>query len=89
LGAKDLKALRSLIGEKVSFKGSMEVYEGAASFIDAMRNLGPLTERINVTKVFVDGADVCAILDFVTNQPSIGATPCAEWYRAEEGRSSL
>ena len=51
-----------------------------------MRNLGPIIERVNVTKIFVDGADVCAIYDFVTNQPSISATPCAEWYRVEEGK---
>ena len=86
LGAKDFKALRSLIDEKVSFKGPMDAHEGAASFIDAMRKLGPMIERINVAKVFVDGADVCAIFDFVTNQPSIGATPSAEWYRVEEGK---
>jgi hypothetical protein len=52
----------------------------------SMRNLGPIIERVNVMKIFVDDADACAIYDFVTNQPSIGVTPCAEWYRVEEGK---
>ena len=86
LGAKDFEALRRLIDEGVSFKSPMEVHEGAASFMRAMRNLGPMIERVNVMKIFVDDADACAIYDFVTNQPSIGVTPCAEWYRVEEGK---
>ena len=86
LGAKDFEALRGLIGEGVGFKSPMEVHEGAASFMRAMRNLGPMIERVNVMKIFVDDADVCAIYDFVTNQPSIGVTPCAEWYRVDEGK---
>ena len=67
----------------------MEVHEGAASFMHAMRNLGPMIERVNVMKIFVDDADACAIYDFVTNQPSIGVTPCAEWYRVEEGEDQV
>ena len=86
LGAKDFEVLRGLIDEDLSFKGPMDAHEDAASFLRAMRNLGPMIERVNVIKVFVDGGDVCAIFDFVTNQPSIGATPSAEWYRVEEGK---
>lgn len=86
LGAKDFEALRGLIDDGVSFKSPVEVHEGAASFMRSMRNLGPMIERINVTKIFVDDADACAIYDFVTNQPSIGVTPCAEWYRVEDGK---
>ena len=82
----DFEALRGLIDEGVSFRGPVDAHEGAASFIGAMRNSGPMIERVNVIKMFVDGGDVCAIFDFVTNQPSIGVTPCAEWYRVEEGK---
>ena len=86
LGTKDFETLRGLIDEGVSFRGPLDAHEDAASFIAAMRNSGPMIERVNVIKVFVDGSDVCAIFEFVTNQPSIGATPCAEWYRVEEGK---
>lgn len=86
MGAKDFETLGSLLDEQVSFKGPMETHEGAASFMRMMRNLGPMIERIDVMKIFVEGADVCAIYDFVTNQPSIGVTSCAESYRVEEGR---
>ena len=75
LGAKDFKSLRALIDDGVSYHGPMNAHEGAASFITAMTNLGPMIERVDVIKVFADGCDACAIFDFVTNQPSIGATP--------------
>lgn len=86
MGAKDFATLGSLLHEHVSFQGPMEDHKGAASFMRMMRNLGPMIERVNVSKIFVDGGDVCALFDFVTSVPSIGVTPCAEWYRVEEGR---
>jgi SnoaL-like domain len=86
LGAKDFEALRGLIDEGVSFNSPLEVLEGAAPFMRSMRNLGPMIERIDVMKIFADGADACAIYDFVTNHPTIGVTLAAEWYRVEAGK---
>ncbi len=77
-GIRTLRPSADGIDEGVSFKGPIDVHDGAPSFIRAMRNLGPMIDCVNVIKVFIDGADVCSIFDFVTNQPSIGVTPCVE-----------
>jgi hypothetical protein len=54
--------------------------EGAQAYVDAVRRLAPVLVRNEIRRIFVDGAEACAIYDFVTDTAA-GAARSVEWIK--------
>ena len=53
-------------------------------YLGALRRLGAILDRNEVTRVFVDGSDVCVVYDFVTGTP-VGAARSVELLAVDDG----
>jgi len=84
LGRKDFDAFERLLAPDVTFHGPQATLSGRASVANAYRRLGPMLERTELKKVFVDGDELGVIYDFVTNTAA-GAVPTLEWLTLEAG----
>jgi hypothetical protein len=82
---KDFDTVADLLAPDVRFEGPGNAVTGAAPYLAVLRRIGTVWVRSDVRKVFVDGADVCVIYDFVTDTAA-GAVPTVEWMRVDGGR---
>ena len=57
----------------------------AGAFVAMLRKMTMLTERFEITHLFVDGERACCVFDLVTATP-IGKSPAAEYFELREGR---
>jgi hypothetical protein len=84
-GSKNFDAVAPLLATDVKFVGPGNALTGAAPYLAVLRRIGAVWLRSDVKRVFVDGHDVCAIYDFVTDTAA-GAVPIVEWLRIEAGK---
>ena len=54
-------------------------------YLESLRKLHHIIERVNVQKMFADGDDVCLLYDMVTNTPA-GTAFIAEWHQVRKGK---
>ena len=82
--SRDFDTVSQLVHDDVTFAGAMGTTNGATEYIDGLRGMSQIVNGVDITKVFVDGDDVCVIYDLVT-EPA-GALACAAWYRISDGK---
>ena len=82
--AKDFTRARSLLHDDVSFKGPLESFSDADSYLASLQQLSGIVTGAEKQKVFVDGDDVCVIYDLQT-APVPSSRTC-EWYRVRDGK---
>src|SRR5260370_14230127 len=82
LGKGDFATARTLMQDNMSFQGPLDTFHTADQYLEATRKLASIIQRIDVTKVFVDGDDVCVLYDIVTNTPA-GTAFIADCYQVE------
>ncbi len=87
LGTGDWTAARQCLHDNLSFRGPLEAFEKADPYIEAIKKLHPIVERIDLKKLFVDGNDVCMLYDMVTKTPA-GTAFIAEWLQVMYLRQS-
>jgi ketosteroid isomerase-like protein len=80
LGRGDVAAARNLLHDNLSFRGPIDAFERPEPYLEALKKLHPIVERIDVKKIFVDGSDVCLLYDMVTKTPA-GTAFIAEWFQ--------
>jgi hypothetical protein len=85
LGAGNLAAARKLMRDDMTFEGPLDTFHTADDYLEAIKRLATIIQRIDLKKVFVDGDDVCVLYDMVTNTPA-GTAFVVEWYRVADGR---
>jgi hypothetical protein len=81
---KDFDAVASLLAADVKFVGPGNSLTGSAGYLAVLRRIGAVWLRSDVRRVFAEGAEVCAIYDFVTDTAA-GSVPIVEWLRIEAG----
>ena len=81
---KDFARARSLLHDDVSFKGPLESFSDADSYVASLQQLSGIVTGAEKQKVFVDGDDVCVIYDLRT-APVPSSRTC-EWYRVRDGK---
>jgi ketosteroid isomerase-like protein len=84
-GKKESDKVAKLLAPDLKFVGPQMTRNTASDFIAALKRLGAIHVRNDVTRVFADGDDVCIIYDFVTDTPA-GALPTIEWLHFDDGR---
>ena len=84
-GRKDFERVAELLRPDVRFDMPGLTLHGVQDYVAALRRLAPIILRYDVRETIVDGNDVCAVYDFVTDT-AVGAVPSAEWLTVEAGR---
>jgi len=80
LGQKDFAAARKFLDDNLAFQGPIDTFDRADNYIEAVKGLSAIIQRIDVKRIFSDGNDVCLLYDMVTNTPA-GTAFIAEWYQ--------
>jgi hypothetical protein len=85
LGKGDFATARTLMQDNMTFQGPLDTFTTADDYLESLRRLASIIQRIDLKKVFVDGEDVCVLYDMVTNTPA-GTAFIAEWYQVSGGK---
>jgi len=80
MGKGDFAAARKLLHDDLSFEGPIERFSSPEPYLEALKKLHHIVQRVDVRKMFSDGNDVCILYDMVTNTPA-GTAFIAEWYQ--------
>ena len=87
IGKGDFTAARHLLHDNLSFRGPIDTFHKPEPYLEALKKLQPITQRIDILKMFADGNDVCVLYDMVTNTPISTAFIC-EWYQVKGDKIS-
>ena len=87
LGKGDFTAARQLLQDNLSFRGPIDTFHKPEPYLEALKKLQPIIQRIDLLKMFADGNDVCVLYDLVTNTP-IGTAFICEWYQVKGDKIS-
>ena len=79
LGKGDFVAARKYLDDHLSFQGPIDTFQKPEPYMESLKKLHPIIERIEMKKMFVDGDDVCLLYDIVTKTPA-GTAFVAEWH---------
>jgi len=82
LGKGDFAAARKLLHDNLSFHGPIDTFDSAEPYLESLKKLNPIIQRIDMKRTFADGNDVCLLYDMVTNTPA-GTQFIAEWYQVK------
>jgi hypothetical protein len=85
LVSDDSAAARKLMRGDMTFQGPLDTFHTADEYLEAIKRLAAIIERIDLQKVFAHGEDVCVLYDMVTNTPA-GTAFIAEWYQVQGGK---
>lgn len=82
--AADVKRLRAILADDVTFSGPLAQVAGADEYADSIRGLFQATEKVVVHKVWVDGDDVLTWFDL--HMPGVPPAPVAQWCHVRDGK---
>ena len=82
MGKGDFVAARKYLDDNLSFRGPIETFQSADAYLESLKKLHPIIERVEMQKMFVDGSDVCLLYDMVT-KTSAGTAFIAEWHHVK------
>jgi hypothetical protein len=81
----DWSAARGCLDDHLDFAGPFEKLDRPEPYLESLKRVHGMVERVEMRHVFVDGADVCLWYDLVTNSPA-GTAVVAEWHHVEGGK---
>lgn len=85
LKMQDYSALRRLLHDNLAFRGPIDRFDRADLYLEAIKRLAPITERVDVLKTFADESDVCVLYELVT-KTSAGTAFVSEWFKIQGGK---
>lgn len=87
IAAGDFKRARACLTDKgFSNRSPISTFNNADAFVADISRVGAILERMVRRKLFVDGNDVCVILDYVTHMQKRQVTPVVHWMRIADGK---
>ena len=85
--ARDFGRLRSFLSDAdFSYLSPIEAFSNADDYVVSISRVGPILERIERCKTFVDGNDVCSILKIHTTMDTLNAATVAQLTTVVDGR---
>ena len=82
--SKDFTRARELLHDDLSFRGPIDNFSDADSYLQSLQGLSQIITGIDKRRVFVDGDDVCVIYDMHTGP--VPDARIAEWYTVRDGK---
>ena len=79
LGKGDFASARRYLHDNLSFHGPFDTFDTPEPYLEALKKVHAMVQRVDMKKFFVDGDDVCLLYDLVTNTPA-GTSFVAEWH---------
>lgn len=87
IAARDFQRARSFLSNtRFSSRSPLSTFENADAYIIDISRIGPILEGIERRKTFVDGAEVCTIVGYVTRMDRRQVSPVVHWVRVEQGK---
>jgi ketosteroid isomerase-like protein len=81
----DLDKARAFLHDNLSFRGPFDTFERPEPYLEALKRLALIIERIEPRKIFVDDDDVCVLYDMVTRSAA-GTAFIVEWFQVRGER---
>ncbi len=81
----DFAQARGFLADRFSFQGPIDTFNRPEQYLESLKKLQGIIERVEMKKVFVDGDDACLLYDMVTRTP-VGTAFIAEWHRVKGGK---
>lgn len=87
IAARDFQLVRSFLADDdFSTRSPISSFDNADAYVADISRIGPILENIVQRRIFVDGDDVCAILDYVTRMDRRQVSPVAHWFHIAHGK---
>jgi len=87
IAARDFEgARRWLSDESFTHRSPISSFNSADDFIGDISRIGPILEGIERRRTFVDGRDVCAVVNYVTRMDRREVTPAVHWMTVAGGK---
>ena len=84
---RDFERLRTFLSDTgFSYRSPVSVTDNAEDFILIVSRVGPILEKIERVRTFVDGDDVCSILRFRTTMEALREVPVVQLTSVASGR---
>ena len=85
--ARDFELARTFLSDETfSYQSPIECFTSADAYISNISRVGPILERIERCKTFVDGSEVCSVLRIHTTMDTLNAAPVAQLTRVVDGK---
>ena len=85
--ARDFERARGFLSDETfSYLSPIESFTDADAFIAGISRVGPILERIERCKVFVNGNDVCSVLKIHTTMDTANAATVMQVTTVHDGR---
>jgi limonene-1,2-epoxide hydrolase len=85
IGSGDFSAARKLLQDDMTFQGPIDTFHQADDYLESIKRLASIIQRIDLKRVFAEGNDVCVLYEMVTNTPA-GTAFIAEWYQVKDSK---
>ncbi len=77
--ARDFERARGYLSDtQFTYRSPISRVDDADTFITVISRIGPILERIDRRRTFIDGNDVCTILNFRTTMEAIKEVPVVQ-----------
>ncbi len=84
---RDFERLRTFLSDAgFSYRSPVSMADNADDYIIIISRVGPILERIERVRTFVDGDDVCSILKFRTTMESLKEVPVVQLTSVADGK---
>lgn len=85
--ARDFERARDYLSDtQFSYRSPVSMTDDADTFIALVSRIGPILERIERRRTFVDGGDVCSILHYRTTMESLKDVAVVQLAAVAEGK---
>ena len=85
MAGDDWATARSCLDDHLAFSGPLEKLDRPEAYLESLKRVHAMVERVDMKHIFVDGDDVSMWYDLVTNSPA-GTALVAEWHHVERGK---
>ena len=86
IGQGDFELARSCLSDAFTYIGPTAHFNDPESFIENIWHVGQILHHIENRKTFVDGNDVCTIMDFHVHFDERKSVPVVQWAKIENGK---
>jgi ketosteroid isomerase-like protein len=84
---RDFVRLRTLLSDAgFSYRSPISMADNADDYILVISRVGPILEKIERVRTFVDGDDVCSILKFRTTMENLEEVPVVQLATVANGK---
>ena len=82
----DFDRVRSCLADTFTYQGPTAGFNDPESFIENIWHVGQIIHHIEIRKTFVEGNDVCTIMNFHVHLYERRSVPVVQWAKVEDGK---